>query len=402
MSLKTAGVILGALALLIGGAWLYEKSGLSQTPLIFSPTQVLGATWARYKVNYLEEGTFRTLDKQRENITTSEGQSYTLLRAVWMGDKQTFDSAWQWTKDNLQHQDDSLFAWLFGEVSPGEWGILTAQGGDTTASDADEDIALALIFAYVRWQDEGYLEEARAIITDIWEQEVMEVRGTPYLLANNREKDLPFPTALINPSYLSPATYRIFATIDPAHPWNELVESSYAVLEKSMELPLGSSTSAGLPPDWIRINKTTGELVPPEGELTTDFSYDALRVPWRLALDWKWFKDERDKQLLERMRFLTYTWEAVNAIGVRYAHDGELLDPNVAPAMYGGAIGYFLVADEKHAGDVYREKLVSLYNPAINEWRFVLPYYDDNWAWFGIALYNNLLPNLTEWMPPTV
>jgi hypothetical protein len=35
-----------------------------------------------------------------------------------------------------------------------------------------------------------------------------------------------------------------------------------------------------------------------------------------------------------------------------------------------------------------------LFSPDSNTWKITLGYYDDNWAWFGIALYNNLLPNL--------
>ena len=43
-----------------------------------------------------------------------------MLRAVWMGDKQTFDQSWTWTKDNLQHKTtDHLFSWLFGKQA--EW-----------------------------------------------------------------------------------------------------------------------------------------------------------------------------------------------------------------------------------------------------------------------------------------
>jgi hypothetical protein len=42
---------------------------------------------------------------------------------------------------------------------------------------------------------------------------------------------------------------------------------------------------------------------------------------------------------------------------------------------------------------------VYLFNPDTNTWKEELSYYDNNWAWFGIALYNNLLPNLTANVP---
>src|SRR5258708_37361668 len=130
MTLKILGSIFLIVAIFLVVMVLYNYSNKDQTPLLFSPTQVLNTTWDNYKRDNLETGTFRTLDKQRNYITTSEGQSYTMLRAVWQGDKQTFDKSWLWTKNNLQHKkDDALFAWLFGKQANGSYGILTGEGG---------------------------------------------------------------------------------------------------------------------------------------------------------------------------------------------------------------------------------------------------------------------------------
>ena len=192
MGTKLLGYMLLLAAVLVLLAVWYKNSSLSQIPLVFSPTQILNSTWLNYKTEYLEAGTSRTLDKQRNNITTSEGESYTMLRSVWLGDKTTFDNSWTWTKDNLQHKTgDKLFAWLFGqEPNSTNYGILTAQGGNTTASDADTDIALSLVFAYARWQDPTYLGDARAIISDIWADDVVTVDGVPYMSADNLRKNL--------------------------------------------------------------------------------------------------------------------------------------------------------------------------------------------------------------------
>jgi endo-1,4-beta-D-glucanase Y len=235
MKTRILGYILVLIALVTLAYIAYRNIEQSQDTLIFAPTQLLGATWADYKNEYLEADTGRTLDKQRDNITTSEGQSYTMLRAVWMGDKETFDQAWQWTKDNLAHEEDNLFAWLFGERPDGTYGVLTAQNGQTSASDGDTDIAVALLFAYARWQDPMYLGDARVIVNDIWEYEVVSVEGIPYLASNNIEKSLGNEWVLINPSYFHPAAYKIFARIDPGHNWNALAQSSYDLLERSSE-----------------------------------------------------------------------------------------------------------------------------------------------------------------------
>lgn len=398
MGPRLIGYILVGTGIILGGAALYFATHRN-VPLVFSPTQLLGATWNQYKTEYIEEGTYRALDRQRQNITTSEGQSYSMLRSVWMGDKAAFDASWQWTKDNLRRPNDSLFAWLFGRRSDGTYGVLSSQGGDTTASDADQDIAMALVFAYARWQDRVYLDEARAIISDIWELEVFTTAdGTPYLAANNYEKFSADPSAIVNPSYLSPAAYRIFAQVDPEHPWMRLVDSSYALLNTSMDTPLGGS-SAGLPPDWVRVNKRTGAVTLPSGELTTNFSYDALRTPWRVALDYQWYGDDRALATLKKMSFLSDAWREDGKISSSYTHDGSVIASEEVPAMYGGTIGYFMFAEPELAKQIYETKLQYLFNPGTNAWKELLSYYDDNWAWFGIGLYNKLLPNLAASLP---
>jgi endoglucanase len=383
-----------ALAVVAGGLALWVANERLYPPLVFSDRFMLESLWRTYKTNYVEAETGRTIDKQRGNITTSEGQAYTMLRAVWQGDQATFDQSWQWTEDNLE-RPDKLFAWLFGERADGTYGILTEQNGQNTASDADVDIALALIFAYSRWQDDDYLRDAMEIIPSIWEQEVLTIRGQPYLLANNVDKSSTADTAILNPSYFAPYAYRIFATIDEERPWLDLVDSSYEILEQSLALPLDRDKSAGLPPDWLAINKTIGRLSPPAlATLSTNYGFDAMRVPWRLALDAEWFGDARAKNILEQMDFLAEVWQREGRLGSTYTHDGKAILTGESPAMYGTALAYFYQTDKQEAATLYRQKLLSLYEPDFASWKIPLGYYDDNLAWFGLALYSGSLPNL--------
>ncbi|HUO56101.1 MAG TPA: glycosyl hydrolase family 8 [Candidatus Paceibacterota bacterium] len=402
LALRLIGYLLIIAGIILAFALVYRNSEESEVPLVYTPTQLLEATWLNYKNEYVEASTYRTVDTSRDNITTSEGQSYTMLRAVWMGDKQTFDGAWTWTKDNLQHGSDHLFSWEWGALPGGGYGVLTAQNGENSASDADTDIALSLVFAYARWQDPTYLSNARAIITDIWNQEVIEVQGTPYLTADNIEARSDNGWAAINPSYFNPAAYRIFAEIDPGHPWLSLVSSSDHLLQESMSETLGSGASDDLPPDWIEISKTTGAIqASPEIQNDTNFGFDTMRVPFELAIDYEWFNDPRDLSLLSQISYLSKEWNKNGTLASIYAHDGTPIQNAQAPSVYGGTIGYFMFADKSDASGVYDKKLLFLYNPGANAWKEPLSYYDDNWAWFGIALYNNDLPNLSAGLPPS-
>ena len=63
-------------------------------------TDALTALWGYYKFHYIENGRVVSLDEDR--ITTSEGQGYAMLRAVWSDDRETFDAVWRWTNEHLR------------------------------------------------------------------------------------------------------------------------------------------------------------------------------------------------------------------------------------------------------------------------------------------------------------
>ena len=376
----------------------YANSPDRGTPLVYANNAMLLELWDTYKTNNIEPSSHRTLDKSQNNITTSEGESYTMLRSVWMDDKTTFDQSWQFTKNNLQRPNDHLLSWKFGQKSDGSYGVLTDIGGQNTASDADSDVALSLLMAYSRWNQTSYRYEAEQIIQNIWEKEVVPVQGKPVLAADNLEASS-VQNIVVNPSYFSPYSFKLFAKVDttPGHDWQALADNSYSLLTSLSANMLGSTKSSGLPPNWITMNRVTGEVIPNASpNLDTNYGYDAFRIPWRLALDYQWNKDPRDKALLENFKFLGDMWEKTGALQAVYSHDGTVASNGnyETPAMYGTAMGYFTVVDKDEANAVYNLKLQPLYSPDKQSWKSPLAYYDDNWAWFGIALYQDQLPNL--------
>lgn len=393
MNTKILGILFLAVALGIFGVVTYKNSFESQDALVLAPRTMLAGLWHNYKEDFVREG--RTVDPHRDFVTTSEGQSYTLLRAVWMDDKETFDQAWKWTRENMKRPDDHLFAWLFGERPDGTNGILVEIGGANTASDADTDIALALVFAYSRWRDASYLNASRDIIQDIWTREVVMIGEEPVLAANNLEKDSSAPI-LVNPSYFAPYAYRIFSHVDPAHPWSTLVDSSYRIIQESAIATLDTNASAALPPDWVFVDRGTGAVRPASiSNLATTYGYEAARLPWRLALDWQWNQESRARETLGMFGFLRGQWESGKRLYATYSHDGRVVGAYEAPVMYAGSLGYFIVAAPEAAKEIYKYKLESLYNSQRFNWKQPLGYYDTNWAWFGLALYNKTLENLS-------
>src|SRR5207245_8286518 len=118
----------------------------------------------------------------------------------------------------------SRIGWLWGKAPDGSWRLLDAN----SASDADEDIALALLFAAHRWSS-TYRPAAIALLDRIWSEEVATVAGQPYLTAGNWGPGAAGGPVL-NPSYLAPYEDRIFAREDRVHRCGELVDTSYSAV----------------------------------------------------------------------------------------------------------------------------------------------------------------------------
>ncbi|GAC1413951.1 MAG: hypothetical protein NVSMB66_6760 [Candidatus Doudnabacteria bacterium] len=401
MYTKIIGGGLIILALVLAVSVKYNTNPSRQQPLVFSERNMLEGIWNSDKKIYLDPSNGRTVDTSRDNASTSEGQSYTMLRAVWVDDKSTFDKSWQWTQKNLQHtQNDQLFAWNYSRLPNGKYAVDPNIGANYTASDADTDIAVSLIFAHARWGDRAYLESAKGIISDIWKQEVIIINGKPYLLANNIEKTSDKQALVTNPSYIKPYAYRLFAKYDPSNDWLALTDNSYDYLKNVSQMALNDVRSDALPPNWATIDKKTGVLAGPDPKtqptLNANYSFDAMRVPFNLALDWSWNKDPRDKDILSRFGFLDQQWNDNKAIYIDYNRDGQIAQKKESPATYGGTVGYFIVTNHAEATDMYNNKLKVLYSPDKDSWNNPLSYYDDNWAWLGLALYNNFAINLDQ------
>lgn len=386
--------ILGAVFVLIGISVLfyvlYQNSNVSKRTEVFSPYSILTASWEIYKQEFINSDG-RVIDYSKNAITTSEGQSYAMLRSIWMDDKKTFDLAWKWTQENLRRPNDHLFGWIWGKREDGTFGLL--KDGDNSASDADSDIALALLFAAKRWGDSKYRDQARLILADLWDKSTDIVAGKRYLAAGNWARSQDY--VVINPSYFAPYAWRIFQKEDPTHAWEDLLDPAYALLSLASDTPFDKGRSVGLPPDWIVIDRKAGEIKsPPLPELKVNYSYDAARVPFRIALDYEWNKDEKAYQYLKKsFQFLKDEYQSKGKLFSSYTHDGNPIVQVENPVMYAGALGYFVTVEPDLAKKVYTDKIIRLYTNDQNNFRSDLPYYEQNWLWFGTAFYyHRLIP----------
>lgn len=361
------------------------EATLEPTPAPPTAQEMLERSWASYRRTFIQQDG-RTIDPFREQATTSEGQSYSLLRAVWMDDRATFDTVLNWTNNNLRIRGDQLFGYLWGAQPNGGWGIIDR----AVATDADQDIALALISASQRWGDERYLEQARAILHDLWPATVVTIRGRPYMTAGDWTRDQ--STITLNPSYLAPYAYRVFATIDPEHPWASLVDTSYQVIEGCTYQALDQPISASLPPNWCGIERKSGAFVPAQSTtqpLDSDFGYDAFRTYWRVALDARYNQEPRAIAYLQRSNTLQLIWQQYGAVSSVYHHDGSIAREQEDTTLYGGLIAQLVITDPAQADQLFNSKIVPLFTEQDGQayWSEPRNYYLQNWLWFGLALY---------------
>ncbi|HEU5103617.1 MAG TPA: glycosyl hydrolase family 8 [Roseiflexaceae bacterium] len=372
------------------GGWPVEVRQVHR-PYQAAPEQVLAKTWASYCGHFIADG--QVIDRGGDGRTPSEGQGYALLRAVYADDRQTFDQVWDWTQQNLQ-QPSGLLAWHWGARPDGTPGVLDAGA----APDADQDAALALLFAFKRWGDPRHQQAAFTILNGIWEQTTSQVGGRRVLVPGAWACGDATSDAVVNPSYFAPYAYRIFAEADPRHGWLDLVDSSYAILDQ-VRADARFGGSAGLAPNWLALDPASGALRPASqfGDYASEFSFDASRLAWRLAVDWLWFQDPRARAALEGLDLPERAYGRDGKLVAAYGPDGQPLVGHEALSMYAGAIGQLMFSHDRQLPQrVYARHLAVAYRdtPAGAYWGDPNNCYDQNWAWFATALANGKLGNL--------
>jgi endoglucanase len=380
--------------------------------------RALTASWQSYCRHFISSDG-QVIIPEEGGGAISEAQAYALLRAVWANDATVFNRVYAFTYEKLSRvhtQGDSLLSWRWGRLPGGSWGVLDAN----SATDGDLDYALALVLAHrLGWRAPSHLpdyrEEARRVMADILAKEVVTLPGGDMLLTPGNWHELK-PPYLVNPSYFSPAAYRLFASISgvpdrhgaaepvgavrapPLHldvevtdnpaRWSRLHQSTYKLLGQLAQ-GLEGQTGVGLFPDWCRVD-AAGRLAPAPGK-DTRFGWEAVRLPYRLALDGLWFKEPLAGQLLadKFLPFFKSQWQARARLLAVYNFDGSPAVDYESPVLYAGVLAGALAAGDRDFAREMALKILSFYHEDGHRAYFEAPdhYYANNWAWLGLALY---------------
>jgi endo-1,4-beta-D-glucanase Y len=322
--------------------------------------------------------------------TVSEGIAYGMLIAVYMGakdDQMLFDDLWRYSQAHLNA--NGLMHW--GIASNGT--TITGQGG---ATDADEDIAFALVMADKQWGSAGtlnYLNLAKTQINNIWLHEIVDSKlagpgdswGPTNLWAN------------INISYFAPAFYRVFKQVDPGHDWDAVIKTTYDIIIQSLTTTNGNLNN-GLVPAWCASsnNMVSGSQAGP-----FHYQYDSCRTPFRIALDWCWFGETRARD------YLMKTSNFFSGIGAANIVDGYELT-GAKKVQFSPATGTPTIAQQSASflgpagvgamvGATYQTFINESYaRVATMQANVGGAYYDESWAVMSLLMMTGNMLNYTD------
>jgi endo-1,4-beta-D-glucanase Y len=276
--------------------------------------------WKTHLVTDRGAGGFRRVQRVAEpglakGSTVSEGIAYGMLISVYMNDQPLFDDLWKYAKLHMWN-GTLLMNWYIDEN--GELGSNPSGAG--AATDADEDIAWALVMASYQWGGQGsldksYLDYGKQLIEDIWSHEIHDGKlpknGSSWGDWNN-----------LNVSYFAPSYYRVFAKVSGRQAWAvDVVDTVYDVIAGNLTAENGNQSN-GLVPAFS--TATGGEAQVGGGQpLKHHYQYDSCRTPFRIGLDACQFGEPLAKD------YLAKTSQFFAGIGAANIQDGY--DLNGAP-----------------------------------------------------------------------
>jgi endo-1,4-beta-D-glucanase Y len=305
--------------------------------------------------------------------TVSEGIGYGMLIAVYMGDQALFDGLWKY--EQLWVDQNGLMNWYVLADGSG-----LGPNGSGGATDADEDMAFALVLADRQWGGQGalgtpYRQLAVQQIQSIWASEI-------------QDSKLPKPGEwggwnTVNVSYFAPAYYRVFAAMDTGHPWANVVQTVYDTIAYAVTAANGNANS-GLVPAWCDDSHGT-PCTPVDMGIANDvgYQYDACRTPFRIGLDWCWNGEPRAQA------YVALTSAFFSAIGAASIADTYALDGSAEPQHPGGHSAAFVgpAGVGAMSSPAYRTFLDDAYRGVAS--RTYLAggtYYEDSWTTMSLLM----------------
>lgn len=297
-TIAVAAVVMGTT--MVPALAVAARCATSTAPTQSAAETLVAAEYATWKQSYVVDagnGQLRVQRSAGDNYdTVSEGIAYGMLFAAYGNDKTTFDGLWSYAKAHVNN--NGLMNWRI------------AANGSTTgyngATDADEDMAAALVAADTQWS--GYRADAEKLIGLIKRHQVEP--GTNVI----KPGDVWGGSDLLNPSYITPSYYGVFAQYTGDASWTAIKDANDRVLQAIRTN--SDSRTTGFIPDWSRADGRQA------GGMGYDFGYDGSRAPLRLAMASNWDCDAAASSTLQALNSTNQRLNLSN-LASSYALNGD-------------------------------------------------------------------------------
>jgi endo-1,4-beta-D-glucanase Y len=347
---------------------------------------------------------FHRPNSEQPHDAVSEGVGYAMLMALYVGDQAGFDQVW-----------DAGETYLFqGEYYDWRADRDGKRIGTGAATDADEDIAVALLFADALqrkgiWKAHkspkgaSYIDRAKSLMEAIWSKMIADGK---YIKPGSGWGG----PDQYNPSYFAPAWYRLFKQAGSNHDWDAVINQGY------QSLKLSPGYGKGLIPDWMKAGGgyagALGYNAYGEGR---HMYKDAIRVYWRMSIDALWFKETRGMEFMKNAMAFVGSADKCNFFtmdGQPVPETFELGNKVTRPRSEHShlTVGMWAGAALAAAGPVgaqpFAEELMKFYeggdfwgkksDPNGEDTLHNEMYFDQCLAWFGAATLTGAFANIVD------
>ncbi|MCF0223966.1 MAG: hypothetical protein HUK20_06830 [Fibrobacter sp.] len=263
-----------------------EKYGEVFTADYLPAARVIWSAQTGYYADQCDVASSTIKSMTKRGCTVSEGMGYGMLITYFQGDDDAFIRLWNYSRGFRAYHNLSLTPWI-------TYNFRYNEIDNSSATDADLDIATSLILMYYRTQNQAFLSDALTIVNAIWNDEV----NKETLLLYSGDTDMwTGANPVYNLSYFSPVALRLFAQVDKNHDWKGVLDNMYAYMQKVQD------AGTGVFPDW---SDAAGMAAKPDNgsadKTYWTFNKESVRIPWRIAWDYYWNQDERAKAVLTKL-----------------------------------------------------------------------------------------------------
>ncbi len=262
-------------------------------------------------------------------ITTSEAHGYGMLIFTIMAGydsqaKMYFDGMYNMYDKHRSKIDSDLMSWLIDKSE------LTSKDSDS-ATDGDMDIAYALLMAHKQWGSNGsinYLSEARRIITNGIRTSDMSLSSKRTMLGD-WDTD---PLSTRSSDWMTGHFHTYYNATNDSF-WNDAANTAYGLITR---ITGNYASNTGLMPDFIVGDPA--KPAPPnflEADTDDDYSWNACRYPWRIAMDYAHYGTTDSKNACNKMVNWIKTKTGNNPSNIRagYKLNGDQLTSDTSAAF---------------------------------------------------------------------